>query len=60
VRELRASIKAALAGEEDQRIVVDATDRRGRALGCQVHAMPLTVGGDAVTGVILLMERAEG
>jgi two-component system, chemotaxis family, CheB/CheR fusion protein len=57
VRELRAIVKSALAGEEEGQIVVDATDRRGRALGCQVRVLPLAVSRDAVTGVILLMER---
>ncbi|HEY4094221.1 MAG TPA: PAS domain-containing protein, partial [Baekduia sp.] len=57
MEELRACVRGALAGEEGGMIVVDANDRRGRALRCRVTALPLTVGRDEVSGVILLMER---
>jgi two-component system CheB/CheR fusion protein len=61
VDELRANIRAALAGSGGGgELTLDATDRRGRAIRCVVTALPLVVGRDEVTGVILLMERRDG
>ncbi|HMJ36539.1 MAG TPA: CheR family methyltransferase [Baekduia sp.] len=57
VQELRTGVRSALAGERTELVVV-ANDRRGRALRCRVTALPLTVGSDEVTGVIVLMEPA--
>jgi len=57
VAELRGAIRGALAGEDRGEITVEANDRRGRPLQCHVTALPLTAGGEAVTGAILLMER---
>jgi two-component system CheB/CheR fusion protein len=61
VDELRANIRAALAGADGRgELTLDATDRRGRPLRCAVTALPLVVGRDEVTGVIILMERRDG
>jgi two-component system, chemotaxis family, CheB/CheR fusion protein len=38
-------------------LVLDATNRRGRAIACRVVALPLSVDGDDVSGAILLMEE---
>jgi two-component system CheB/CheR fusion protein len=57
VDELRACMRAALAGEQPPMVVLDANDRRGRALRCRVTALPLAPGRNDVGGAILLMER---
>jgi len=52
-------IRETLAGAtDDGRVVVNATDRRGRAFKCRVTLMPLAQRGSEPTGVIVLMERA--
>jgi two-component system CheB/CheR fusion protein len=56
VPELQGCIRSALSGDASE-VVVGAHDRRGRQLLCRVGAVPLAVEGDAVTGVILVMER---
>jgi two-component system CheB/CheR fusion protein len=38
-------------------LVLDATNRRGRAIACRVVALPLAVDGQDVSGAILLMEE---
>jgi hypothetical protein len=37
--------------------VLDATNRRGRAIDCRVVALPLSVDGGEISGAILLMEE---
>jgi two-component system CheB/CheR fusion protein len=63
VDQLRSGIRAALRDADGRgEIVLDATNRRGRAIRCAITTLPLVVGADEVTGVILLMEPrdAEG
>ena len=55
--ELRHSIRACLSGEIPyQELMLDATNRRGRAIKCRVICTPMT-SRDAITGVILVMEE---
>jgi two-component system CheB/CheR fusion protein len=60
VEALRAEIRGVLASEGDgdgpRRLTLDAVNRRGRALRCQVTCLPLARTGRRVSGVILLME----
>jgi two-component system CheB/CheR fusion protein len=60
VEQLRGAIRTAL-GDADGRgeLVLEATNRRGRAIRCAVTTLPLVVGAGAVTGVILLMEQRD-
>ena len=37
--------------------MLDAVNRRGRAIGCKVTCLPLIVSSKEVHGVIVLMER---
>ena len=53
--ELRDPIRTCLAGDEPDEVVVDAVNRRGRAIRCHVRATPLRTGGDVTVGAILLM-----
>ena len=61
VAQLKEPLRACLAGDSQrEELVLDATNRRGRAFRCRVTCMPL---GDArdqdVSGVILMMEPAD-
>jgi hypothetical protein len=38
-------------------LMLEATNRRGRAIDCRVVVLPLSVDGDEVSGAILLMEE---
>jgi two-component system CheB/CheR fusion protein len=58
---LEPILRAVRNGSVQERIVVDATNRRGRAFRCQVTALPL--GSDqegSASGVIVMMEAVEG
>jgi two-component system, chemotaxis family, CheB/CheR fusion protein len=60
VDELRAAIRNALRGVDGRgEVVLEATNRRGRPIHCTVRTLPLVVGADEVTGVIMLMEQTE-
>jgi two-component system, chemotaxis family, CheB/CheR fusion protein len=60
VEPLRAPVRACLAGEMDhQEVVLDATNRRGKAIQCRVACTPLTTSEGERWGVILLMEEVE-
>ncbi|HEX5927250.1 MAG TPA: CheR family methyltransferase [Baekduia sp.] len=60
VDQLRGGIRTALRDADGRgEVVVEATNRRGRAIRCAVTALPLVVGTDEVTGVILLMEQRD-
>lgn len=61
VEKLKPALRACLSGESQQEVVVlDATNRRGKAFQCQVTCLPLHGSGDGtVSGVIMLMEVAE-
>ncbi len=53
-RELRATMNGESAREE---LILDATNRRGKAFQCRVTLLPLGSGGDgAVSGAIMMME----
>jgi two-component system CheB/CheR fusion protein len=57
VAELGSAVRAALRDERGE-VVLDATNRRGRAIRCAVTALPLTIAPGDVTGVVVLMELA--
>jgi two-component system, chemotaxis family, CheB/CheR fusion protein len=60
VDQLRDGIRAALRDADGRdETVLEATNRRGRAIRCAVTTLPLVVGADEVTGVILLMEQRD-
>jgi two-component system CheB/CheR fusion protein len=60
VDSLRQPIRACLAGESDHHeVILDATNRRGRAIQCRVTCTPLVGPGQEPRGVILLMEELE-
>jgi two-component system, chemotaxis family, CheB/CheR fusion protein len=61
VEKLRRPIRNALAGNAEGNVVaLDATNRRGRAIKCQVTCLPLIVSSKEVQGVIVLMEQQKG
>jgi len=53
---LRPALRVALAGDIPEPIVLDATNRRGRAIQCKVSAVPLARDGQDIRGAIVLME----
>jgi two-component system, chemotaxis family, CheB/CheR fusion protein len=57
VDQVRPLLRSCLVGDSDNRhqIVVDATNRRGKAFRCQVTCLPLGQNG-AVAGAIMMME----
>jgi two-component system CheB/CheR fusion protein len=59
VAELRAPMRACLQGEADHReALVNAVNRRGKSIKCQVTCTPLHIGGKSPGGVIILMNEA--
>jgi two-component system, chemotaxis family, CheB/CheR fusion protein len=60
VQELRSPIQMCLTGEADtQKLVLQATNRRGRRINCQIIFTPLlNLDGDC-QGAILLMEESQ-
>jgi len=61
VEHLRAPLRACLAGEVSQNeIVLEATNRRGKAIQCTVTCMPLSNMMGEIQGVILIMEERDG
>ena len=64
VDELRRQIREILSGQSSrEEVVVDATDRRGKAFQCRVTLVPLGSEGDGdgdVAGVIMMMEAVGG
>ena len=58
VEKLRQQIKDTLTGEsEREEVVLEATNRRGKAFTCRVTFLPLGSGGDGnVAGLIMMME----
>jgi two-component system, chemotaxis family, CheB/CheR fusion protein len=60
VQELRSPIQMCLTGEADtQELVLQATNRRGRSINCQIVITPLlSLDGDC-QGAILLMEESQ-
>jgi two-component system, chemotaxis family, CheB/CheR fusion protein len=61
VAQLRQPIWDCLAGEQDGHVtVVDATNRRGRAIRCRVTCTPLAVPPREPSGVLVQMEELDG
>jgi two-component system CheB/CheR fusion protein len=57
---LEPILRAVLNGSVQERIVVDATNRRGRAFRCQVTALPLGSNQDgSASGAIVMMEAVD-
>ncbi|GAA6617054.1 CheR family methyltransferase [Scytonema sp. NUACC26] len=57
---IRAPIRSIINGECDyHEVVLDARNRRGRAIQCHVICTPLLVARNNIQGVILLMEERE-
>ena len=58
VDDVRQQIRDTLTGRsEREEVVVEATNRRGKAFQCRVTFLPLGASGDgAVPGVIMMME----
>jgi two-component system CheB/CheR fusion protein len=44
-------------GQNRVELMLEATNRRGRAIDCRVVALPLSVDGGEISGAILLMEE---
>ena len=56
VERLKPALRSCLSGESAyQEIVLEATNRRGKAIICRVTCTPMT-DGDAISGVILVMD----
>ena len=59
VERLRDPARACISGESEREVLtVEATNRRGRTVTCQVLCTPLAR-GDGIQGVVILMEQAE-
>jgi len=57
VDRLRQSIRRCLSGQSSSdEMTLDATNRRGKSIGCKVAVSPLLTGPSEIGGVILLME----
>jgi two-component system CheB/CheR fusion protein len=60
VEKLRTAIRSCFIGDGDQQeMLVDATNRRGKAIKCRVSCSPLLAHNKQRQGVILLMEEEE-
>ena len=58
--QLKSALRAALTGSEREQVVVEATNRRGRAFRCQVTILALGADHDgSASGVIVMMEAVE-
>ena len=55
---LRAQVGAALAGERQADVTVEATNRRGRAIRCRIGAVPVPSDGTGAS-VVVVMEQLE-
>jgi two-component system, chemotaxis family, CheB/CheR fusion protein len=59
VERLRPSLRTSLSGEAPESAeILDATNRRGKAIRCAVTSLPLNHTSGETRGVILLMEEA--
>jgi two-component system, chemotaxis family, CheB/CheR fusion protein len=58
VEKLRQQVRDTLGGQSPrEEVVVEATNRRGKAFTCRVTLLPFANGGDgAVSGAIMMME----
>jgi two-component system CheB/CheR fusion protein len=58
VERLKAAVRACVEGRSDaEEVVLDAVNRRGRAIGCRVTVAPLRVSGRDQAGAVLVMEE---
>jgi two-component system CheB/CheR fusion protein len=58
VEKLRTLVRACLAGDgPDGAIVIDATNRRGKAIKCRISCSTLLAGNKGPQGAIILMEE---
>jgi len=58
VEPLRSPMRSVLQGTSKfQEVILEATNRRGRALQCRITCTPLIGMGDGIQGAILLMEE---
>jgi two-component system CheB/CheR fusion protein len=58
MHKLRGPLRKILNDDEPRlELILEATNRRGRAIDCRVVALPLSIDGQGVTGAILLMEE---
>jgi two-component system CheB/CheR fusion protein len=61
VEPLRSPVRSCLAGEVDYpEVMLNATNRRGKAMQCRITCTPLMSSGGERQGVILLMDEVEG
>ncbi len=61
VEQLKQPIRNCLAGDDDfQEIILNATNRRGKAIQCKVSCKPLVEKEGEIRGVLLFMEEKEG
>jgi two-component system CheB/CheR fusion protein len=57
LEQIRPLLRTCLNGEaQSQAVTLEAVNRRGKTIRCQVTCTPLSNGGDGVRGAILLME----
>lgn len=61
VDHLKQSIRICLSGEPNQssKIIVNAINRRGKTIQCQVNCTPLIGSQGQIEGIIILMEELE-
>jgi len=58
VERLKAAVRACIEGRSEvEEAVLEAVNRRGRAVGCRVSVAPLRNGGRNVSGAVLVMEE---
>jgi two-component system CheB/CheR fusion protein len=58
VAALRLAVRASIDGRvSSEEVVVDAVNRRGRAIRCRVTVSPFTEGDRRVNGAVLVMEE---
>jgi two-component system CheB/CheR fusion protein len=56
VDQLHAPVRAALSGEEEPQLELEAVNRRGRTVACRIRLSPLRAADSNVVGVIILMD----
>jgi two-component system CheB/CheR fusion protein len=60
VSELQKPLRACLSGQSPHtEVIVEAVNRRGKAIECKVTCSPLIDTSEAITGAILLMEHMD-
>jgi two-component system CheB/CheR fusion protein len=58
VEKLKQPLRACLAGDGDAKeVVLEATNRRGRTIKCELLLTPLSTREQGIRGVILLMQE---